>query len=74
MALTVEQIEGHISHFNTFRELPREVMHELFASAMTVALLSKEKGNVASAIESVEVKIVKIEETEKPNRTTKAKE
>ena len=47
MALTLEQIDAHIEHYNVFRELPREVMSELFEAARTVAAqASPEKEDV----------------------------
>lgn len=57
MALTVEQINAHISHFNVYRELPREAMDELFATALSVA----------QATEQVEAEEVK------PKRAPKSK-
>lgn len=59
MALTVEQINAHINHFNVYRELPREAMDELFATALTVAQASEK---VDEAVEA------------KPKRVAKAKE
>jgi hypothetical protein len=70
MALTTQQIEGYIAHYAAYRELPREVMDELFASALTVALLSEAKGNVPSAIEAAQAKV---DEEPKPKRTPKSK-
>ena len=40
MALTVKEVEQHIDHYNVYRELPVEVMQELFAAALTVATLT----------------------------------
>lgn len=71
MDFTVEQIEAHIAHYHTYRELPMEVMTQLFASAMALAMLTKTKGDVLAAISEVDTKIEVIDA--KPKRAAKTK-
>lgn len=37
--MTVDEIHGHMTHYNAFKSLPTEVMEDLFTSALTLAVM-----------------------------------
>lgn len=59
--MTVDEIHGYVTHYNAFKSLPDEIMENLFASALTVAILCDRKNAEREAkTDGVELESAKV--------------